>query len=207
MLDDASLARVAAAIAKAEETTRAELVVALAPWAGTYPESHLLVGGLAGLGTLVALLVAPWFTLLPTGAAAIVLIVAGAGYGASVLAPGLQRMFTSTARQAYQVDRSAKVAFVEEGVTATRERTGVLLFVAAFERRAQVLPDLGVQGKLEDAVWGSLALELEQMLAKDDLEAALVQGVERCAAILAEHYPPREDDRDEVPNQVRMRLG
>ena len=87
------------------------------------------------------------------------------------------------------------------GLTRTRERTGVLIYVAAAEHYAEIIADIGIADR---------AGRRSGAMSSTDLIEALRAGTPRMAwcdrgasaPILAEHAPPRFDDADELPNRV-----
>ena len=58
--------------------------------------------------------------------------------------PALKRLLTPKARRLAAAKRGAEAAFAELGVSKTKQRNGVLVFVALFERTAVVVADEGV---------------------------------------------------------------
>ena len=88
-------------------------------------------------------------------------------------------------------------AFTDCGVHKTRGRTGVLVFVSAFERRAVVRPDVGVPAA-ELATWAE-ALDSSVGKGPESFLAALREVAPR----LAEQLPRAADDSNELPDDVK----
>ena len=78
-----------------------------------------------------------WWITLPT------IVGAGAGYFVAGL-DAVGRRLIPEDRVDRAVEMRARVAFLEEEVFATRDRTGILVFLALFERRAVILADSGI---------------------------------------------------------------
>jgi putative membrane protein len=92
--------------------------------------------------------------------------------------------------------------FAAHGLQHTERRTGVLIFVSAAERHAEIIADAGIDQKVQTAVWDE-AVEALTSAIKDDRPAdGFVAAIERCATVLAEHFPPGAINRDELPNAV-----
>jgi len=89
------------------------------------------------------------------------------------------------------VDAAARRAFARLGVARTDERNGVLLFLVPSRRRFVVLGDVGVDARVGQEFWDGVAARLAGELRAGDLTAAIVHGVEKIGAALAEHFPPR----------------
>ena len=48
---------------------------------------------------------------------------------------------------------AARAAFVDQGISRTRGRTGILVFVSLFEREVEVVADVGVDPVLLGEDW------------------------------------------------------
>jgi putative membrane protein len=100
----------------------------------------------------------------------------------------------------------AEAAFVEEEVFDTRDRTGVLVFLALFERRAVILADAGINRSVPEGTWQKLVDELVTGIKAGRAAEAMRETVVRCGEVLAEHEVVRRpDDIDELPDAPRVR--
>jgi putative membrane protein len=98
----------------------------------------------------------------------------------------------------------AAAAFLEAEVFDTQDRTGILLFLALFERQVVVLGDSGIDAKVEPGVWDEVARAIAAGMRDGKPAAAIVTGVRRCGEILARSgVARRADDRDELSNELR----
>lgn len=108
---------------------------------------------------------------------------------------------TPTAWRKAAVDRAAKAQFEALGLTYTRERTGVLLYVSLAHRRAEVLADEGIYAKAPHQAWDEVVALLTAPLSRGEAADGFVAAVGRVGEILAEHLPPRADDANELPDE------
>ncbi len=92
--------------------------------------------------------------------------------------------------------------FTARGLTRTRQRTGVLLYVALQERYAEILVDTGLDGKVDQAVWDGIVEATLTSAWEERLRDGLIEAVRAVGAVLANHAPRSEDDVDELPNNV-----
>ena len=99
----------------------------------------------------------------------------------------------------------AAEAFLEEQVFATRDRTGVLVFVALFEHRVLVLADEGINERVDDGAWEEISEELALGLRRGTPAPALIHAVERCADLLVEHGISPLDPANELSDEPRFR--
>lgn len=197
-------ARVVAVIARAEAGTSGEIVVMLSARAGRYRS-------VVPIAALIAVLAAPWpliaFTAWSAGGIALV----QAGLAATVLALSLHeptrlalvppRLKRARAREAGQH------AFWSRGLSRTRGRTGVLLFLALAEHHAEIVTDTGILARIAPEAWNGILADLLTALARGETEAGLVTAVEGIGACLAAAFPAGPDDPDELPNRVIVANG
>jgi uncharacterized membrane protein len=96
----------------------------------------------------------------------------------------------------------AKRTFDRLGLTATRERNGVLFFVAVKERRFAVLGDQGIDQKVPPGFWDNVVVSVGARFKDGKFGEGLVEGIKMAGEQLAAHFPPRADDINELPNQI-----
>jgi len=192
-------------VAAIEDTSRAEVVVVVAGRSGSYADVDLLWGILAGLMTLGLVLHSPW-NFHPDLVLPEVVLFGGLAWMASRRLDPLRRALTSRKRRRGQVEAAARQAFTEEGVSATRERTGVLVYVSLLEREVFCQPDLGLDGLVPRATWNQFLHALRGCRGTKDLEERFFQGMADLAPQLSRHAPAGDQDPDEIPNAPRLRL-
>lgn len=116
--------------------------------------------------------------------------------------PGILRRILPVGLVAEAVHRRAETAFLENRVHRTRDASGVLILVSQLEHRVEILADEGIHARVGVDGWrkylDALVVELRAGRAPEGLIAA-VAGIGR---ELAEAFPPREDDTNELPNHV-----
>lgn len=117
------------------------------------------------------------------------------------LAP-VRRALTPRRHKQERVHRAALEQFLARGLHLTSARTGVLIFLALGERCAEVVADEGIYARVDPAVWRDVVGEIAADMRRKAPAEALVKAVTRCGAVLAEHFPPPADNRDELPNKV-----
>ena len=100
------------------------------------------------------------------------------------------------------VMEEARRAFEALGMTATRERNGVLFFVAVPQHRFAVLGDQGIDQRVPPDFWNQVVEHVRARFLEGRFGAGLVEGIEQAGAALAEHFPPRPDDINELPDHV-----
>jgi uncharacterized membrane protein len=99
------------------------------------------------------------------------------------------------------VERVAAMAFERLGMTRTKERNGVLLFVVPSRRRFVVLGDEGIHRKVGQPLWDAVSEVLSRHFREGDFTGGLVEGIRTVGAQLSTHFPnqgPR--DENELPD-------
>ena len=212
LFSDDDRARIAEAIDAAEAKTSGEIVpyvaVRSAPYAAV-PWRAGVLGALLMLALLVlaraVLLGLPAF--LTADITALALMLGAGGFSAYVAAsvPALIRRFAGADRMDAAVHQRALQAFVEEDVFATRDRTGILLFVSLLEHRIEVVADAGIYRAVDAAEWRGVTARIRTGIEDGVLAQGLIDGIEQCGAILREHgLRPSPDDADELSGRIRF---
>lgn len=102
------------------------------------------------------------------------------------------------------VHRAARATWRRLRMSATSRRTGVLLFVAPRRRRFVLMGDVAIEAKVPASFWSDIALTITEEIARAQLSAALVRGIEAIALGLAPLFPPDRPDRNELPDDVAI---
>jgi putative membrane protein len=137
-----------------------------------------------------------WIALPPAAGAAL-------GWLAALAIPALRRALVPRDVLLTRVRQRAAQAFLEEGIFRTRDRTGILIFVSLFERQVVVRADRGLDTVVTPGEWEEIVVGVAAGMRRGQPGPALADGIRRCAG-LAGRLPPRPDDRDELPGQLRM---
>lgn len=101
-----------------------------------------------------------------------------------------------------RAERAAMRQFLAHGLQNTKDRTGVLIFVSVAERYAAIIADEGINAKVEQGVWDAAMADLVTAIREKRAADGLVAAVERCGAVLAQHFPAKPGDKNEIPNRL-----
>jgi putative membrane protein len=207
---ETELERIREAVGRAEQRTAGEVVTYMVAECDAYPEATwraAAFGGLLGLGVAAGFhdLLGLWGGLLLLYSAIPSLLGAVLGVLLSRL-PAIRRGLVAGAQIDRRVGLRAEAAFLEEEVFKTRDRSGILIFVALFERRAIVLGDEGIHRVVAPQEWQSVVDRLIAGIRVGRAAEALVEAVEACGRLLEERgMKIRPDDTDELSNELRLR--
>jgi putative membrane protein len=115
--------------------------------------------------------------------------------------PPLRMALVPKAVQRAQAHRAAIEQFFARGISFTRARTAVLIFVSLAEHYARIVADQGVASKVENSEWQAAVDALTASMREGHVAQGFIQAIERCGLVLAAHAPP-SDTADELPNRL-----
>ena len=93
-------------------------------------------------------------------------------------------------------------AFSQLCVWDTEHNSGVLIYVQLADRQVEILADRGIHKKVGDAAWQRICAVMQQAFRAGKFQEGAVDGVKAVSKVLAEHFPARGDNPDELPNDV-----
>lgn len=192
---------ITAAIAEVETKTAGEVAVMVVDGSDSYPEASILagiiIGGLLALILTDQLLADSLWYFVPLQAVFALMI----GWGARFY-PGLRRYFTPGARLEQQVREEAIKAFYEKGLYKTRDKTGVLFFISLLEHRVWILADEGIYTRITQETLQAYAADIAQGIKEQNAAEVLIREIKGVGKILAEHFPSKADDLNELSNKI-----
>lgn len=187
-------------VREVEAATSAEIVVVVAGSSSRYTHVTGWAAAVAAWAATAFLCWSPWsFTDLwiPLDVAA----VAAATAGLVATAPNTRLRLAGGAARERAVAHAAEAAFTEEAVYATRDRTGVLVYVSVLERTVLLRADSAIQARVPAGAWNEVAARLRTLESVDGFTA----GFRAMGALLATHLPRSADDVNESADAPRVR--
>ncbi|TMH09767.1 MAG: hypothetical protein E6H68_17835 [Betaproteobacteria bacterium] len=115
-------------------------------------------------------------TILGTGAASALL---------AVFVPAYARFFLRSTRRDAEVCRYAEALFLRHELFKTRERNGILILVSCFERKVEILADVGLHRRVSDAEWRPVIARMTPLLRERRFAEALQEGLAAAEELLA----------------------
>src|SRR6478609_12133522 len=189
------------AVVSAEARTCAEIVVAVRKSSGRY-------GVLAyHCGLAVSALVVGYLLIAPEVYSAFAIAfdaIAAFALGA-LLAANLDTVKRALSRAATldeNVNRGARAAFFDLGISRTSGRHGLLVYASMFERRCVVLTDIGINAAQLGPSWVASQSGLAEAVKHRDL-SAFQRAISGLGAVLCEPHPRTADDVNELPDEVQ----
>ncbi len=101
------------------------------------------------------------------------------------------------------VESAAKKAFDRLGMTRTRDRNAILIFIVPSRRKFVVLGDAGIHEKVGQQFWHDVAAAVSEKFREGDFTGGIVKGIEVIGEQLATHFPyDVASDRNELSDDV-----
>lgn len=200
LLNAAQVAEVEACIAAVEAKSAGELVVAVVSQSSRYDLPRCVCTGAWTLGTLLLVNMSA----LPLGAEFLLLaqlplwLIFWQVLG---LKPLLRRL-TGGLHTDRVVQRRAMQLFTAHGLYRTREHTGLLVMISELEHRVVILADTAIDQRIGQTGWQAHVDRIVQGIQQDHTAAAVVAVLQSLGEVLAQHFPPRPDDTNELSNRV-----
>jgi putative membrane protein len=189
---------IAAAIREAEKRTCGQIVCVLARASSAYAHIPILWSSLLALFT-------PWpliyFTQWSVQRIFLVQLLVFLIAAVAFSWPPLRILLVPRAIQRARAHRAALEQFVLRGISRTRNRCGVLIYVSGAEHYARIIADEGVAQKVHALEWQAPIDALTAHMRQGRIAAGFIAAIERCGAVLAEHAPP-DGSANELPDRL-----
>jgi len=199
--------RIRATVNAAEKKTSGEIVPMIVPASYHYPMADVL-GGAALALPISILLTYSVGGMLWVGPTNMWVFMGIFGVAFVVLHRVVQRVwplkkvFISDREIEEEVKEAAVASFFKEDLYRTRDATGILIFISVFEHRVWVLADRGINAKVDKGRWDGIVAHIVAGIKNGRQADAICEAVGQVGGILAEHFPVREDDVNELDNLI-----
>ena len=211
------LARISEAIEKAEKKTSGEIAVAFVKQSDTYAIYELLFALILGVVFFNILLFfytpIDHFIQTHTWQYSAQITTAVIGLSSFIFIallyllfniPFLDRLIVPKKVMKKKVSDRAFLHFIQAGIVETRDRSGILIFISHLERRVMIIADKGINQKIEQEQWAEFIDEIVLGIKKGHLTDHLVQVIRKCGYLLEEHFPIKDDDTNELSNEITI---
>ena len=198
--------QIEARIAEAEKRTSGEIVVMVVPSSYHYPLASMI--GSTILAMLIGIAVVLFtgsdsrWLFLEVFACSFILL-----HEVFKRIPLLKRLFVTAADMKEEVEEAAINSFYHKDINQTTDHTGILIYISLFEHNVRVVADRGINAKVEKELWQEIVGIIVRGIKSKGQAAAICTAVDRCAEILAAHFPLKTGDRNELGNEVIIGRG
>lgn len=83
----------------------------------------------------------------------------------------------------------------------TEENSGVLVYLLLADHDIEIVADRGIAARVDPAAWEAVAQAMEAAFRQGEFERGALEGIARISDLLAQHFPPSGDNRDELANR------
>ena len=96
----------------------------------------------------------------------------------------------------------AQKRFKKLGMEKTRDRNAVLLYLVPLTRKFAIIGDTAVHAKCGERFWKEACEEFTRTVHDQSMTQAIVKTIHKIGSLLAEHFPCRPDDQNELPDGI-----
>ncbi len=100
-------------------------------------------------------------------------------------------------------DRAAEV-FDMLHMQNTKESNGVLIYVAVEDRTLVIMGDKGINNIVGQDFWESTKDAIIAHFKNGDMKQGLVEGILKAGQQLKQHFPYKNDDKNELPDDISV---
>ncbi len=207
---------IANAVAQAEKNTSGEIAVVVAKQSCDYAVYELTFAVIMGLIAMVISLI--FFSqidtfiheMIWTNSPLITTSVIGLGsfliitifyFLANI--PVIDRIIIPKSVKEEKVREKAQLSFVEYGVSKTRDRTGVLIFISNLEKKVLILADTGISQVYSNDSWKKQVTRIIDGIKTNNFANELVKVISEIGKVLSTNFPIKSDDTNELADHVR----
>jgi uncharacterized membrane protein len=98
--------------------------------------------------------------------------------------------------------RVAKRIFKNLRMQETKERNGVLIYIATLSHKVAIIGDEGIHKKLGSPYWDALVEKLINKFKTSNKAEALAESIIECGNQLGKFFPLSSDDKNELSNSI-----
>ena len=98
-------------------------------------------------------------------------------------------------------DRAMEV-FHSLKMEETKERNGVLIYLAVKDKTFVIYGDQGINDKVEDTFWDATRDVMVSHFKNGDFKQGLIEGINKAGEELKKYFPYNDDDSDELSNEI-----
>jgi putative membrane protein len=199
LLSDGDRQRIADAITAAEATTSGEIVAVIAPQSGSYLYMPLLAAALVALAVPFPFIFWTWW---PVQHIYLLQLVTFGGIAAGLMPRPLRMALVPSSIKRAQAHARAVEQFLAQDLYTTPGRTGVLIFVSAAERYAEIIADAAIHAKVPESAWKGIVDDLTAQIGAGQAGDGFVSAIEAIRRHLADHFPPGSRNPNALPNHL-----
>lgn len=99
---------------------------------------------------------------------------------------------------------AAREQFFKPGMDKTRDRNGVLIYIAPASQTYAIIGDEAIHQRCDATFWSAMAQSMRGHFQTGAYTGGLREDIARAGELLREHFARRPDDSDELSNRVEI---
>lgn len=205
LFDSLALQKIEAAIKEAESKTSGEIVVLVVGASDSYSWVTPLLGllGFVFSNFFLAFYVksADWSISLGQ-----VLSIQWASVMFAIILsriPWFRRKLIPESLKENAVHRECLAQFMALGLTDTKDRTGVLIYLSELEHRVEILADKAIHAIVGGGYWNEQITQIVRGIHDEKATEAICGAIQTIGNKLQTYFPRKSDDTNELDDSVR----
>lgn len=86
----------------------------------------------------------------------------------------------------------------------TEGNSGVLVYLLLADRQVEIVADRGIHARVGHQAWEAICGRMEQAFREGRFGEGVVEGIKEIGALLAEHFPARGANPNELPDRPEV---
>ena len=99
------------------------------------------------------------------------------------------------------LDRASWI-FTKTGMHLTKERHGVLFYLAVKSRKFAIIGDVGINARIPEGFWDKIKEIMEADFREKKFTEGLAKGILMAGSKLKEYFPHLDNDVNELPDEI-----
>jgi len=99
-------------------------------------------------------------------------------------------------------ENRAQEVFMELGMTQTKQRNAILIYLAFESKKFVLWGDQGIHERVGQDFWDKQAQFLSEQLKDGNFVSGMQKVIEQLGVALGEFFPWNESDKDELDNSI-----
>lgn len=98
--------------------------------------------------------------------------------------------------------KRAETHFGKLGMHKTKDRTGILFYLAVKDRVFAIYGDSGINAKVPENFWDAIRDRMLVMFKESRFADGVIEGINMAAEQLKHHFPAQRENDNELSNEV-----
>ena len=104
------------------------------------------------------------------------------------------------------VEAAIKV-FEKLGMTNTKDRNGVLIYLALKDKKMAIIGDTGIDEKVPDDFWESIKNTMVKNFKEGNFMEGICEAIKESGIKLSTYFPYQSDDENELSDEISIGEG